>query len=270
MQAGRDTRPRRAGEPFEVFYLREYHGVVRLAYALSGSRLAAEDIAQDAFLGAYLDWERIRCPAAWVRDDTVMRIDPATDRVVATIPADHPPGQLAAAGGAVWVALGERGLGRIDPARNRMTRVPASTCCAGELAAGAGALWVANLWDRTVVRVDPNQRQDRGQGGRAQDRGPAAVPGRGDQGRRLGHQRVPAGGHRPDALADRPGEQPGDRHHAVRHHLRPPYPQLRRRRRGHHLDHQRARRVGAGHATAALTAGARPIRPPTGRGSWPG
>ena len=33
----------RAGERFEAFYVREYHGVVRLAYAyaLSGSRLPA-------------------------------------------------------------------------------------------------------------------------------------------------------------------------------------------------------------------------------------
>jgi RNA polymerase sigma-70 factor, ECF subfamily len=37
---------------FEAFYLREYHAVVQLAYALSGSRLAAEDIAQEAFLAA--------------------------------------------------------------------------------------------------------------------------------------------------------------------------------------------------------------------------
>ena len=56
-----------AGEGFEAFYVREYHAVVRLAYALSGSRLAAEDIAQEAFLRAFRDWEKIRSPSAWVR-----------------------------------------------------------------------------------------------------------------------------------------------------------------------------------------------------------
>jgi RNA polymerase sigma-70 factor, ECF subfamily len=56
---------------FEAFYLREYHAVVRLAYALSGSRLAAEDIAQEAFLRAFRDWEAIRHPSAWVRKVTV-------------------------------------------------------------------------------------------------------------------------------------------------------------------------------------------------------
>src|ERR671911_328450 len=52
-----------AGEGFEAFYVREYHAVVRLAYALSGSRLAAEDIAQEAFLRAFRDWEQIRSPS---------------------------------------------------------------------------------------------------------------------------------------------------------------------------------------------------------------
>jgi RNA polymerase sigma-70 factor, ECF subfamily len=58
---------------FEAFYLREYQAVVQLAYALSGSRLAAEDIAQEAFLRAFRDWEAIRNPSAWVRKVTVRR-----------------------------------------------------------------------------------------------------------------------------------------------------------------------------------------------------
>ena len=60
-------------EGSEAFYLREYHAVVRLAYALSGSRLVAEDIAQDAFLRAFRDWEQIRHPSAWVRKVAVRR-----------------------------------------------------------------------------------------------------------------------------------------------------------------------------------------------------
>jgi RNA polymerase sigma-70 factor, ECF subfamily len=58
---------------FEAFYLREYQAVVRLAYALSGSRLVAEDIAQEAFLRAFRDWETIRHPSAWVRKVAVRR-----------------------------------------------------------------------------------------------------------------------------------------------------------------------------------------------------
>ena len=59
VEAGAASAPPGA-EGFEAFYVREYQAVVRLAYALSGSRLVAEDIAQDAFLRAFRDWHRIR------------------------------------------------------------------------------------------------------------------------------------------------------------------------------------------------------------------
>jgi RNA polymerase sigma-70 factor (ECF subfamily) len=55
---------------FEYFYQQEYPRVVELVYALSGSRIGAEDIAQEAFLRAYRDWERVGSyehQAAWVR-----------------------------------------------------------------------------------------------------------------------------------------------------------------------------------------------------------
>jgi RNA polymerase sigma-70 factor, ECF subfamily len=72
VQAGA-TRAAGGAEGFEAFYVREYHAVVRLAYALSGSRLVAEDIAQEAFLRAFRDWEQIRHPSAWVRKVVVRR-----------------------------------------------------------------------------------------------------------------------------------------------------------------------------------------------------
>jgi RNA polymerase sigma-70 factor (ECF subfamily) len=55
---------------FEEFYATEYPAVVGLAYALSGSRWVAEDLAQDAFLAAHRDWDRIAAyeqPGSWVR-----------------------------------------------------------------------------------------------------------------------------------------------------------------------------------------------------------
>lgn len=57
-------------EAFESFYSREYRKVVALAYALSGSRSGAEDLAQDAFIAAHQRWDRIGAyekPDAWVR-----------------------------------------------------------------------------------------------------------------------------------------------------------------------------------------------------------
>jgi RNA polymerase sigma-70 factor (ECF subfamily) len=67
-RAGPVIRP--APEVFEDFYEREYLAVVGLAYALSGSGWAAEDLAQEAFMAAHRDWERIGLydkPGAWVR-----------------------------------------------------------------------------------------------------------------------------------------------------------------------------------------------------------
>lgn len=57
-------------ESFEAFYVRERRPMVALAYSSSGSRLVAEDIAHDAFVVAYRDWERVSQldnPATWVR-----------------------------------------------------------------------------------------------------------------------------------------------------------------------------------------------------------
>lgn len=59
-----------AYETFEAFYRREFREVVGLAYALSGSRLGAEDLAQEAFVAAHQRWDRIGGydkPGAWVR-----------------------------------------------------------------------------------------------------------------------------------------------------------------------------------------------------------
>jgi DNA-directed RNA polymerase specialized sigma24 family protein len=60
----------RLPEPFESFYEREYHSLVGLGFALTGSWPAAEDLAQEAFLAAHQAWQRIsryEQPGAWVR-----------------------------------------------------------------------------------------------------------------------------------------------------------------------------------------------------------
>ena len=62
--------PVQAIADFDAFFRREFGSVVALAYALSGSRLAAEDLAQDAFVAAEQKWEMISGydkPGAWVR-----------------------------------------------------------------------------------------------------------------------------------------------------------------------------------------------------------
>jgi RNA polymerase sigma-70 factor (ECF subfamily) len=60
----------RAPEPFDSFFRREFRLLVGLAYALSGSQVAAEDIAQEALLAAYRRWDEVGSldsPGGWVR-----------------------------------------------------------------------------------------------------------------------------------------------------------------------------------------------------------
>lgn len=55
---------------FSDWYRSEYHGVVALVFVLSGSRWAAEELAQDAFVEAHRRWATVASyddPGAWVR-----------------------------------------------------------------------------------------------------------------------------------------------------------------------------------------------------------
>ena len=68
MSAAGDAAATGAG--FERFYQAQLRPLAALAYALSGGRALAEDLAQDALLAAFKDWDRVAGldnPGAWVR-----------------------------------------------------------------------------------------------------------------------------------------------------------------------------------------------------------
>lgn len=55
---------------FAALYRKEYHGLVAIAWGLTGSRETAEDIAQDSLLSIHRRWERgdqVDNPRAYVR-----------------------------------------------------------------------------------------------------------------------------------------------------------------------------------------------------------
>lgn len=57
-------------QSFVAFYEAEFAQMVKIAYVLSGSRLAAEDLAQEAMLATHRRWEMVRTldrPEAWTR-----------------------------------------------------------------------------------------------------------------------------------------------------------------------------------------------------------
>ncbi len=60
----------RGVEAFDRFYAREFPSIVNIAYAISGSRMAAEDLAQEAMIRAYRRWPEVGTlerPGGWVR-----------------------------------------------------------------------------------------------------------------------------------------------------------------------------------------------------------
>jgi len=64
----------RAAEPFDAFFRREFPKMVAVAYAISGSRWAAEELAQEACLRAFRSWDsvsRYDKPGAWLRRVTI-------------------------------------------------------------------------------------------------------------------------------------------------------------------------------------------------------
>jgi YVTN family beta-propeller protein len=99
--------------------------------------------------------------AVWVtaggyQDTRVLRIDPVSNRVVASIPVPDGSDRLAVGAGAVWVAnRSDNSVSRIDPAGNRV----AATIGVGReplgITVAAGSVWVASMLDDSVSRIDP-------------------------------------------------------------------------------------------------------------------
>jgi serine/threonine-protein kinase len=87
--------------------------------------------------------------------DSLQRIDPRTNKLVATISLDHNPNAVAAGAGRVWVGSAEnQSVLRINPKTNEVTgRV--NTAGPNSIAATSGEVYVANT-DSTLSRIDPS------------------------------------------------------------------------------------------------------------------
>jgi streptogramin lyase len=96
--------------------------------------------------------------AVWVAsgDDTVTRIDPATERARPVRVRVADPGGIAAGAGSVWVTSRADGtVTRIDPKTLRASGEPVPVGSRpADVAIGAGAVWVADTDDGTVTRID--------------------------------------------------------------------------------------------------------------------
>ena len=95
----------------------------------------------------------------WIASDAkgvLARVDPAADKVIATIAVAPGTSYLAFGFDAVWaVSLAGRTVQRIDPATNAVVATIPLGKDPGFLAAGEGAVWVQEQGDGTVARIDP-------------------------------------------------------------------------------------------------------------------
>ena len=95
----------------------------------------------------------------WVPSEdagTIARIDPATNRVTASIRVDPGTYYLAFGFGSLWaVSSKAQSLQRIDPRTNSVVKRTTLGRQPGFLVAGEGAVWVQEQGDGTVARIDP-------------------------------------------------------------------------------------------------------------------
>ncbi len=112
--------------------------------------------------------------AVWVASNgdnrvSVARIDPRTNKIVATIGGEpNVIGSFIAAGmGAVWVGNSDErapgtgtSVSRIDPKTNQVVGAPILVGGSPQgIVVGAGAVWVAGHNSSTVIRIDPRTNQ---------------------------------------------------------------------------------------------------------------
>jgi streptogramin lyase len=90
-------------------------------------------------------------------NNRLTRIDPHTNETVETIAVGPRPGRVAAGEGGVWTLnRGDGSVTRVDPASNKVvTTIPiAAAAGPGEIAAGAGSVWISAP-GVPLVRIDP-------------------------------------------------------------------------------------------------------------------
>ena len=91
---------------------------------------------------------------------SVVRVNPTTGQVLATVPSGRDCLDIATSPGAVWVTCYDDGtVIRIDPATNQVAAtIPLAKGVVG-VAFGEGSVWVANEAVGTVTRIDPTTNQ---------------------------------------------------------------------------------------------------------------
>jgi len=101
----------------------------------------------------------VTATSAWIHvvdAARVLRIDPKTNQVVASIPVGQGTGEVALEGGFVWVMNHiDSTISKIDPQTNKVVATISLPPPNGHLAVSPGAVWVSSLSGNVVRRLDP-------------------------------------------------------------------------------------------------------------------
>ena len=115
--------------------------------------------------GGAPDWMVLTGDAVWVSDspkNSVYRLDPASNRISATItPGQKPCSGITAGAGFIWVPLcGDRALAAIDERSNQVAaRLPFGPADSeGGIAFGDGSVWMLTDKKGVLSRIDPVKR----------------------------------------------------------------------------------------------------------------
>jgi YVTN family beta-propeller protein len=97
----------------------------------------------------------------WCTSSSLLRIDPASNQVVATIDAGPSIDSVADGEGGVWVANRQASgtVTRVDPATNKVMATIPVGANPDQVAAGMGAVWTANSQSGDVSRINPATNQ---------------------------------------------------------------------------------------------------------------
>jgi ABC-type branched-subunit amino acid transport system substrate-binding protein/DNA-binding beta-propeller fold protein YncE len=117
---------------------------------------------QRSFLSGYKAFDDLAAGEGfvWAVGDafgrTLWKLDPISQKVVASIRLPFVPGRVAAGEGAVWVtSVLDDAVWKIDPVRNRITaRIPVPPGVSA-IATGPGAVWVASSQTGVISRIQP-------------------------------------------------------------------------------------------------------------------
>ena len=97
--------------------------------------------------------------SVWVASDdkgVIVRVDPASNQVTASIEVDPGTYYLAFGLGSLWAVSAERqSLQKVDPQTNMVVRRTGLGREPGFLVAGEGAVWVQEQGDGTLARIEP-------------------------------------------------------------------------------------------------------------------